>query len=309
PQNILLQLIKSDISERLRILERNINRNELRRTASEEWEELYSGRLEKATAAQATYGPHMSTTWTQSTQNGNDVFNIYTPSNWVSGCVATAGGQILKYWDWPTRGVGSYAYTPSAVGSEISADFGSTTYAWSDMLDSYSGTSTLTQRQATGLMVYHVGVSVDMEYTDSSSGTQTPRTARALKDYFRYTGEYVQGSDADFYTQLQENMENGKPAELSIRTHPDSTYSGHAIVVDGFRDADSFYHLNFGWAGSYDAWYDINPIDIYTGSTWKILNGAVLDIVPDPYFSTEVDTNTTGGYTLSWSVSSNLNAD
>ncbi|MCP4725732.1 MAG: hypothetical protein GY863_11885, partial [bacterium] len=46
PQNILLQLIKSDISERLRILERNINRNELRRTASEEWEELYSGRLE-----------------------------------------------------------------------------------------------------------------------------------------------------------------------------------------------------------------------------------------------------------------------
>jgi len=302
-QNILLCLIKKDLSNRLEALANGYLPEEIINKAQSEWDRLLNEEgetLEKASKSFAVWGPLLSTDWAQ----GSSIWNYYTPNNWVCGCVATAMSQILNYWGWPTRGAGSHSYTEDDAGT-LSADFGTTTYEWSNMLDDYSGSPTDTQIKAVGLLTYHCGIAVNMNYESGSSGAFSQSVAGALRKYFRMSSEYVK-NEGTFFTRLQSNMTTGKPALLSITND-----GGHAIVADGFRDDNNYYHLNFGWTGgSTDAWYDINPLDETVGGYhFDTVNGAVLDIVPIPMFSTLSNESTTGSYTISWNVSSNLNAD
>ena len=55
----------------------------------------------------------------------------------VTGCVATAMAQIMKYWNYPTQGNGTQTYTHETYGQQT-ANFGSTTYDWNNMVNTYS---------------------------------------------------------------------------------------------------------------------------------------------------------------------------
>ena len=175
PENILLDLVVYDLSKRFEYLNEGYIPRESLEKARSYWDELLKtgGKLGKTSKAlyATEYGPLLSTTWGQSTGGGNNVFNYYTPNNWVCGCVATAASQILRYYSWPPKGTDSYSYTEDDVGT-LSADYSSTTYEWSSMLTSYSGTSTLAQRQVAGLLTSHTGIAVDMDYSASGSGAK-----------------------------------------------------------------------------------------------------------------------------------------
>ena len=72
------------------------------------------------------------------------------------GCLAVAMGQIMKYWQHPGLGQGYHEYVQQPYGL-ISADFGNTTYDFSQMPDS-SATA------ETARLLFHCGVAVDMHY-------------------------------------------------------------------------------------------------------------------------------------------------
>ena len=80
------------------------------------------------------HGPFLASTWDQATDGlGHPTFNIYTPNNYVSGCVSTAMAQILYHYRWPLTGTGSHSYlwdNGSDPAQTLSADFGATTYDW-----------------------------------------------------------------------------------------------------------------------------------------------------------------------------------
>ena len=80
-----------------------------------------------------------------------------------AGCVAVAMSQIMKYWEHPSTGSGSYSYTYSDYGL-IEADF-NISYDWEGMLDT-------TPTQASSLLLYHAGVSVGMNYGSDGSGAK-----------------------------------------------------------------------------------------------------------------------------------------
>jgi len=51
---------------------------------------------------------------------------------------------------------------------------------------------------------------------------------------------------------------------------------GHNVVIDGYN-TDEYFHLNFGWGGTYNGWY-LLPDEIPYGLT--VIEGAIVDIFP-----------------------------
>ena len=108
-----------------------------------------------------------------------------------AGCVATAAAQLMRYWSFPTQGRGSYSYYPEdhPEYGPLSANFGETTYDWANMPATISSSSPVEQLEAVGQLIFHVGVSVDMNYRPTSSGAVTGRLCTVMPQYFYYTGQ------------------------------------------------------------------------------------------------------------------------
>ncbi len=274
--NFAVQWVYTDIASRYRafsegavsaaLLEKN---QRLRETLLEQG----VSQVEKPTQI---YGPYLTSAWGQGTVDGVRVFNLFTPNHWSAGCVATALAQILYYYRWPVHGTGVHAYNEDDAG-RLAVNFDSTYYDWVHMLDAYDASSTLLEREAVARLVFHCGVALNMNYESRGSTADTRDVPEALKDYFRYTGRYVNSSAADFYPLLKEEMIQERPAQLAISTQ---SGLGHSVAVDGYFEYNGYFHLNMGWNGKNNGWYDLaGSFDV---SGYSIVNGAVLHMFPVP---------------------------
>ena len=130
-------------------------------------------KISSAKKATEVVSPLLLTSWNQSPYY-NDYCPMDTEKNerTVVGCVATAMAQVLKYWEAPISGYGSYSYTHPTYGN-ISADFENTTYDWANMPFVLTSASSPAQVDAVAKLMYHCGVSVQMNYGVESSGAYT----------------------------------------------------------------------------------------------------------------------------------------
>lgn len=226
--------------------------------------------------------PLVQTRWSQSSECGQHCYNYYTPNHYVCGCVATALAQVLKFFEYPTTGIGVRTFqilvdgTPQNASTRGGNGAGGP-YVWNQMALDPDCTTTLAQRQAIGALCYDAGVTVRMQYTATASGAITLETAAALQDVFGYANAraaYVSDVPAVQAAQsiLNPNLDAGLPCILSIRGA-----GGHAVVADGYgyNLATLYHHINMGWAGSSDAWYNLPNVDAF-----NILNGCVFNIYP-----------------------------
>ncbi len=312
PENILLDYLLVDLTQKFRALLQGAYRISAADSARQRWQELlqsYSPEERFVPPRQTEYdveiGPLIETHWNQGVQGGYNVFNYYTPNHYSCGCVALAMAQLLKYYDWPPVGTGSHSYYEN--GRYHYVNFSSTYYQWGLMLYTYSWGSRSANRKAAGKLTYHCGVAVDMEYGYNGSTASTQDVPNALYSYFRHSGVYVYRSSSSFWSRLNDNLLDRRPTQLSIKS---SSGVGHSINVDGIRynyGGQKYYHLNMGWGGSGDAWYDISDGFYSGGVYWSTINGVVLDVLPIPVVN-GMGTNHTGTYTVSWQVSPRLNA-
>jgi hypothetical protein len=196
----------------------------------------------------------------------------------VTGCVATAMAQIMRYYNYPETGTGSHYYLHPHFGY-IGADFGATTYDWTLMGNS----GNVTNETAIGTLIFHCGVSVDMDYNPSESGAMSENAVTALKNYFHYrpTTTMLSKSDYDFEPDwiavLKENLDENHPVMYS----GSGAGGGHAWVCDGY-DASNNFHMNWGWSGSSNGYFAISALnpggfDFNSGET------AIVNIAP--YFA------------------------
>ena len=289
--------------------------------------------------------PLVQSKWGQSTVDGVDMFNIFTPNNFVVGCVATALAQTLRYFEYPEEGIGLRMNSIYVDGVEETAQtrggdgFGGP-YDWDMMPYEPSGTNTLAVREMLSSLSYDAGVSVEMDYSESGSGTDTLLCADALTNFFGYSNavklyrEYPYGGikAAQCIQCINPNLDDSRPVILGIRNY----FSGHAIVCDGYgyNNSSMYHHLNMGWDGFRDLWYSLPPVEalsgattviykivynIYTSGEGEILSGRVTDVYGNPLpgatvsipgFSDVTDTNgiyalstvTSGTYTVTASV-------
>lgn len=209
--------------------------------------------------------PLMTTKWNQS-----PYYNALCPANSVTGCVATAMAQIMKYWNYPAKGTGFHSYNHPTYGT-LSANFGGTTYQWSSMPNTVNSAN-----NAVATLMYHCGVSVNMDYSPQSSGayviqdSPTPQACSeyALKTYFGYRST-LQGVQRNNYNQtqwinlLKIELNAGRPVLYAGF----GSGGGHAFVCDGY-DNNNFFHFNWGWGGSSDGYFQtsaLNPGSLGTG--------------------------------------------
>lgn len=271
---------------------------------SRQWRALLDGDPDAGRATTAV-GPLITTQWNQGSP-----YNLLCPSGSVTGCVATAMAQVMKYWNYPEHGIGSHSYVHSTYG-ELSADFQNTTYDWANMSNTYGNSSTQAQKMAVATLMYHCGVSVNMNYGTGASSAATATVADALKTYFNYSND-VQHLDRSSYSLddwipiLKTELDQNRP----IQYHGTGSGGGHSFVCDGYRD-DNYFHFNWGWGGYCDEYYVITnlnpgPGGIGSGSNgiYNDSQGAVIGIHPSECAAnapTNLDYTQSGrSVTLTW---------
>lgn len=192
--------------------------------------------------------------------------NLFTDDGYAvaTGCVATAGAQIMKFHEWPTTGVGSHTDIYSFAGYTPSANFGETTYQWDKMNDEYDICSYNGDEAdiAVGTLMYHVGVAVDMKFgqlMSGGSGADTRKLASALETYFKYSKgityhERTYYSDEQWEDMVYNELAGGRPV---LYGGQQKSGSGHAFVCDGYQEG--LYHINWGWSGIYNDYFLLTP--------------------------------------------------
>lgn len=207
--------------------------------------------------------PMVKTRWNQ-----GEPYNILCPMQTINGqvyrtytgCVATAMAQVLKTYEYPTQGFGSNSYTWN--NQTLSFDFGNTTFDWANMTDIYNNNSTIEEEDAVAELMYACGIASYMNYSAGGSGAAGVNAAVGLVNYFGYdpTVQYLM---RDYYplpvwsTMIHEELSKGHP----IYYDGANASVGHAFVLDGYRSADGFFHVNWGWGGMSDGYFSIVTLD------------------------------------------------
>ena len=233
----------------------------------------------KTRASSSGAGPLLTTIWGQDRPfndnctftNGNDFYQC------VTGCVATAMAQVMNYYKYPERGIGSNSYDITYNKSftiTFSEDFSQSVYDWANMLDDYKSYyySNIqdSKTKAVAKLMKDCGVSVNMRYSDAShgSGSNVRRVENALKTYFHYD-EATKYYNRYYYEKsewlnlIYDALDNGRPIVFSGQVSDNLGAGGHAFVIHGY-DSSGKVLVNWGWDGWYDGYFDIdllNPDD------------------------------------------------
>ena len=248
----------------------------------------------------------MKTKWSQSNSRGKACWNYYTPNgsnpaafrqgdpgNAVCGCVATAMAQIMRYHSYPTQTLPTLTRTCYWNGSPMDLTTQGGVYDWDSMTYDPDRTTGMTDEnyRAIGKLTSDAGISVYMGYTDSESGAYSLDIAPAMKQYWQYGSAY-------WFREMEEGITDSNLAEISRR----AMYSnfdaglpvfmgipGHQIVADGygFNNSYEYVHLNMGWAGSSDYWYNLPEMTV-AHPNFNAVDDLVYNVIPDGGASTVV---------------------
>ena len=234
----------------------------------------------------------LTTTWDQS-PHYNAMCPVQNSEHAVTGCVATAQAQIMKYWNHPAKGHGDKGYKPDGFAYTY-VDF-ETGYDWENMPDALGWYSTQEQIDAVAKLMLHIGVAVEMQYGVGSSGAQVfewdelgwPSSEKSLRENFRYSSllhAIFKNNVTDTYwdSVLRFEIDHERPV---LYTGYDNS-GGHAFVLDGY-DENGMFHVNWGWGGWYDGYYTTDSLSPGAGGTggnstytFNLNNGAIVGIQP-----------------------------
>ena len=233
--------------------------------------------------------PLLTTFWDQTYP-----YNGYCPGGSATGCAATAQAQVMNFWQYPAFGEGSHSYTHARYGLQ-SADFAHTLYDWANMPSRANYNSPMVEKEAVATLMYHCGVSLEMDYSPDGSAAQGladfegfTSINNALKDYFLYSASMRVVSK---YRYTNDQWRDMLIADLDLG-HPivyvgSGDAGGHGFVCDGY-DSRGYMHFNFGWSGRGDGFFPVDSISPGVGGvggngtyTFNDNNAALLGLVPD----------------------------
>lgn len=184
-------------------------------------------------------------------------FNKYTPNNYVTGCVATAGAIVMKHHGYPAKGVGSHSYTWN--GQNLTASF-EHDYDWANMPVRYTGDNDAAFDGVARLMS-DLGIAVNMQYANGGSASALEDLVTALKKYFGYS-KYARhlkiedlGAEA-WNGRLRAEIDANRPILYSAA---DSNVGGHSFVIDGYKDES--FSVNWGWGGYCNGFYRVGALN------------------------------------------------
>jgi hypothetical protein len=347
PQNPLYALLNRDLPGRLaevrqkedqaRTQKRKFIPRGLHRRAQNKWVRLQAADTVSSPSVYSLPSvndlrvePLVQTKWSQEyAEITAPCYNYYTRfyspalTYYPSGCVATAMAQLMYYHTWPQGPVDSTQLFTIHVNNVertawlLGSDGSGAPYDWGSMVWAPNDNTPEIQRQAIGALTHDTGVAVHTWYADSGSGANNRDVPSALTNIFGFSNaRYAyNGSPSDsipsanLNNMINPNLDARFPVLLGI---VDASILGHEVVVDGYgySSATLYHHLNLGWAGTADAWYNLPTVsaggynfisaiqciyNVFPEGTGEIISGRVLDTAAAPVSGATITATWTGG--------------
>lgn len=255
---------------------------------------VHEGKINRAKAPnkarQIVVDALIKTKWNQGVPF-NNLCPMLDGKRCITGCVATAMAQVMKYWRWPTHGYGSVTYTDTdGCKQELSQDFSTHNYNWDNMLDTYTtGNYSTAQANAVATLMRDCGYAVHMQYTPSGSGAFLSPVV--LANHFHYNAAskericYVYPEEV-WHEFIRQDLLAKRPVIYGGQ----SKVGGHMFILDGF-DVDGYYHVNWGWGGKDNGWFILTNLNGYN---------------IDQYMINELMPDTRDNYDFSYTLSGNV---
>jgi hypothetical protein len=305
--NCLLELLKADVKNRLN--NSNLISREILNERSKIWGDILAvdpGTNETQIFEQwppegaTSTGGWLETNWTQNVPYNNFCpMDPVTNQRSIAGCPAVAMAQIINYYKTINETVFSdiddYYHSYAGRNYWIDDDFEQIDFPSFETLNAhldtlancYSTNGTLKNNEKAALN-FACGVAAKQVYTSSISGTFGVDQAYDAFQRFGFIDAVLRDdSDTLLYNILAQHMMEARPVHLAV-VDPNWTM-GHNLVIDGYN-TDDYFHLNFGWGGSYNGWY-LLPEEIPYGLT--VIEGVITDIAYPPVFTSIEDSDET----------------
>ncbi len=263
------------------IITRTGKMTEAAENTASQWEMLRTGTFTICAQKANEVQPLITTQWDQS-----PYYNLYCPydsawqGNAITGCVATAMAQVIRYWQWPKQGYGTCAYTHYKYGY-LQTDYSKNGYNYANMPEKLNRYSSSVQMDAVARLMADCGIGVGMGYSPTGSGSQVLEEVGGqysaefvLRNYFGYVngeGIYKYLIPSIWLKKVRTDLENGIP--LLFRASK-SGEGGHCFICDGYDDMGLF-HFNWGWSGRHDGFYLMD-----SAYGFNIYQAAIFGLIP-----------------------------
>jgi PKD repeat protein len=268
---------------KIELLDMVANQNTPNPEISTQWERYISGSIE--TDHSRDVSPLIDAAFNQSGSWNNGVQDAIG-FNGPVGCVAVAMCQIMHYWGYPEHGTGSTYYTENDFGY-IEVDFEDAFYDFNNMAATYATT-------ASQLLLFHAGVSVNMDYDNSGSGAWVvggyPSAFYAMENFFGYHSDISyewksNHTDNEYRNIIINELEWSRP--VISQGYDNGGYGGHAWNIDGYSGNN--LHCNWGWGGSSNGYFNLTSMGGFPNDQAVIIG--LLPQMDDPIalFEYEVD--------------------
>ena len=267
--------------------------------------------------------PLLTTTWNQF-----GPYNDYCPTldeaTALTGCVATAMAQIAYYYKYPTGQVPSLpAYISSTNKINVSA-WGATTFDWDNMLDNYSGSYNNAQKAAVATLMRYCGQAAQMDY-GFTSGAYNGDALYAFKEKLGYSANASFKSAASYSANgwedlIYKEVHAGRPVYYSaLNGDVGCDVGGHAFVIDGYQADGNYFHVNWGWGGACNGYFNLFALDsgapqsAPTATGWHYQMLAIVGLSPETVNTAKLVKDASGSWLITstddWNeLSANLDA-
>jgi hypothetical protein len=256
------------------------------------------GTLEVTSISDVRVGPLVVSLWGQANIEGYinypACYNYYTGPygngdnrNYPCGCVATATAQLMRYHQHP----GSFTWSNMPLEPDLS--------------------TTEAQRQAIGQLCYDIAVEIKTDFGPDSSEAFIGDASAKLKSAYSYSNSilsHLPTIGTTFNNMVNTNLDGARPVLLALRKS--GTTNGHAVVCDGYgyNGTTLYHHLNMGWDGQDNAWYNLPTVDayydydiidycvynVYITGTGEIISGRVTNKTGNPIPNATVSATAAG---------------
>lgn len=270
------------------------------------WQELEDHYLTPESAKAANW--LLDSKWDQG-ENYNPTYNLYCPvyyhKSCYTGCVATALGQIMRYFEFPHVGKLSKSYYQTytidgqdgIITSPTSTiiNYAQTYYNYDLMPDQLSTQSDSAEIKEVAKLLFHVGIAIDASYGTEGTSAVSEYVSAPLRRYFKYKSSanvYRSGyEDQKWEDTLIHFIRMGVPiyySAASSSSSDDRDGAGHAFICHGAHSDVASNHLfrfNWGWSGYQDGWYTVSNLNPRTGSglnryNFELRQAAILGLMP-----------------------------
>jgi len=231
-------------------------------------------------------GPLLQTRWGQ-----DGAYQTQTPYKdgeaTYPGCTTVASAQVLYYYQYRDRAESPVEYVlehsplegngVTDDGYSLFLDLPNYRHDYSQMALSLDN-ATPAQIEATATFIFHVGATMNAQF---GGGEGSSATGRQIENAFRYQWGFnnisrrkmsiiakdgFQYTDDEWADLMRSELMAGRP--VLYMAQQENGDAGHAFVIDGYEN-NGKVHVNFGWGGRADGWYDPNTLEDPYGRRWN----------------------------------------